>query len=125
MAEKPPAGSATPANSGRSGGRKPPVGRRFQKGKSGNPSGRPPLPPGYREAFDVLEPLSWKAMEEILLNPRHKDRGDVAKYVTNRRRGSPTQRAEITGADGKPLEVTGPPDVIAALKRMTGEGEEG
>lgn len=117
---------AAPANRGGSGGRrKPPVGRRFKKGQSGNPKGRPPLPPGYKEAFDVLEPASWKAMQEILDDPRHKDRGSVAMYVTNRRRGSPTQRAEITGNDGKPLEVTGPADVIAALKRMAGEGEEG
>jgi hypothetical protein len=64
-------------------------------------------------------------MQEILLDLKHKDRGTVAIYVTNRRRGSPTHRAEITGADGKPLEVTGPADVIAALKRMAGEGEEG
>jgi len=63
-------------------------------------------------------------MQEILDDPGHKDRADIAKYVTNRRRGSPTQRAEITGADGKPLEVTGPPDVIAALRRLTGEDEE-
>ena len=118
MGKKPDA----PANSGGSGGkRKPPVGRRFQKGQSGNPSGRPPLPPGYKEAFDVLEPMSWAALQEILATPGHKDREKAAEYVINRRRGSPTQRSEISGTDGKPLEVTGPADVIAALKRLAGE----
>lgn|GEM_PF-2376944 len=122
MGKKP----VTPANSGGSAGkRKPPIGRRFKKGESGNPAGRPPLPPGYKEAFDVLEPMSWKAAEEILADPKHKDRAMIARYIIDRRRGTPTHRSEITGQDGKPIEVTGPAEVIAALKQLVGEGQEG
>lgn len=117
MAKKPPmAGSSEGSAKKRRG-----PGRPFKKGQSGNPSGRPPLPPGYKEAFDVLEPMSWVVLQEVLADARHKDRAHAAIYVINRRRGSPTQRSEISGTDGKPLEVTGPAEVVAALKRLAGE----
>lgn len=86
--------------------------RPFPKGKSGNPSGRPKQPPGYRESIEALAKKGLDALEQILDTPRHPRREQAAEYVCNRAWGTPTTRSEISGPDGGPVG-------IAAVRSMT------
>jgi hypothetical protein len=101
------------------------LGRKFTPGHSIKSPGRPKLPPGYKEAFELMEPESWEAMRDIVNDPGHKDRRQAAEYVINRRRGKPTERTEVTGAGGKPLVPKTPSAVVEALRRLVGQGPAG
>lgn len=97
------------------------LGRKFKTGEpSANPSGRPPCPPEYAAAMDVLEPLGYQAMQDILTDPGHKDRGDISKYVTNRKHGKPVERKEVTGAGGAPLLSPTVTNALDVLRRLVG-----
>ena len=96
------------------------LGKKFKKGCPPGP-GRPPLPPGFRDALDVMEPDFLRAVHEIALDAGHKDRLQAAEYGLNQKHGKPTQRTELTGAGGGPVRTTTEPEAIAALKRMAKE----
>lgn len=88
----------------------------FEKGKSGNPAGRPKgqrdYATIYREALIKLATLNDKTEEEIeneilsnaLLSAR---KGDFRFYkdILDRLYGTPVSRTELTGKDGKDFEV--------------------
>ena len=92
-------------------------GRKFQKGGPPGP-GRPPLPPGFREALEALEPHALAAIADIVHNPDHKDRRQASEYVLNQRHGKPTERTEISGPGGSPLVPRGPSEVVEALRKL-------
>lgn len=103
----------TPENSGpeTKRRRKPPLGRPFPKGVSGNPGGRPKEAKQLREALA----LEGEALLKELL--RQVKEGNTAallralEYVL----GKPAQDLQLSGAEGGPLEV---------VVRVVGEGEE-
>jgi hypothetical protein len=78
----------------------------FKKGKSGNPGGRPKLPPEYKLAMEDLGPRGLQALSDIIENPFHPRREQAAEYIVNRWKGTPTQRIEQSGPDGGPIAVT-------------------
>lgn len=102
-----------------------PRGKPWKKGQSGNLSGRPKASPEYRTWLDETEPLAFQAITDIIADPKHPQRGVHAQYVVNRKRGRPTDRVELGGTDGKPLESEFP-NLLGALKKLAGEepGEE-
>lgn len=96
-------------------------GRKFVKGHGIKSPGRPPLPAGYREAFDMMEPEARQALRDIVNDPTHKDREKAAEYITNRKRGKPTERAEISGPEGGAVQIEGAEQVTELLRRLAGE----
>jgi hypothetical protein len=100
-----------------------PPGTRFVKGHSIKSPGRPRLPPGYNEAFELMEPEAWEAIRDIVKNPVHKDRQKASEYVVNRRRGKPTERTEVTGAGGGPLIPPSASAAVEALRKLVEPSE--
>lgn len=80
------------ANSGKTASRG--RGRPFEKGKSGNPSGRPKKPPELRELAD-------KSLAEIkkIINTtqNEKIKADLCKWLYEMQYGKATQRQEVDG----------------------------
>ena len=87
----------------------PPEHGKFQKGKSGNPKGRPKKLPQLDVLLaDVLgdEQDGITAAQAILMKLRQQAlKGDrrAAEILLDRAYGKATQRTEITGADGSNL----------------------
>lgn len=98
-------------------------GRKFAKGVSGNPEGRPPISPEYSAAMAQLEPLSYQALGDILADPAHRDRASTARYVTDRLHGKPIQRTEVSGPDGGPMELEAD-GLVAALEQLVSDPKD-
>ena len=77
----------------------------WKKGESGNPAGRPPLPPEYKESIAVLAKRGLDVLAEILETPKHPRREHAAEYVVNRQHGNPIARSEIGAPGGGPFQV--------------------
>jgi hypothetical protein len=108
-----------PRNSERSAKRLRSRGRPFQKGKSGNPKGRPPISPEYKAAMSQLEPDALEGLAEIVRDRRHPQREKAIEYVINRNRGKPTERREISGPGGEPVEKQFG-EILAAFTKLAG-----
>lgn len=80
-----------------------PRGKPWVKGQSGNPLGRPPLPPGTREAFQQMLPEALGTLRDITMNPFHQRQEQAAEYIVNQALGTPRQTHEMTGPNGAPL----------------------
>jgi hypothetical protein len=99
-------GGAVPAqNSG--GTARIPVGRRFPKGTSGNPGGRPKgLVRAIREQTNDGEALVHFVVEVFrgkVDGVRLRDRLEAATWLADRGFGKPIQALEHSGTDGEPL----------------------
>ncbi len=109
-----------PDNSEGSGKRPRGVGRRFVKGQSGNPKGRPRTNDEFRELARENEDVMLKKLFLLGL----KGTGNTAVKAIELRlayaRGRPKVITEVTGKDGQPLEREFP-EVLQAFKRLGGE----
>lgn len=114
---------ASRENTGKVGKGKPPVEKRFKKGQSGNPNGRPKKIPELQVLLaEVLGEKSKDGIEAakaILMALRAKaTKGDVraAEVLLNRAYGLPKQFHELSGKDGKPIETESKIKITLNLK---------
>lgn len=82
----------------------------FEKGKSGNPTGRPKIPEHIISAFrGPMTDLSVKTLTSILdgsdEGAKTGDRLRAAEIVLDRAWGKPVQQTEVTGEDGGAIEL--------------------
>src|SRR6185369_13429605 len=64
-----------------------------------------PLPPEYKAAIKILEPVALLVLDEVMADSAHPRREQAAEYVLNRAHGTPTAKTQISTPPGKPLEL--------------------
>lgn len=69
MADTPQKPEAPAQNSGGTGAKKPPRGRPFVKGQSGNPGGRPPVPVELKALANEVSAAGLEAIKRMFLRP--------------------------------------------------------
>jgi hypothetical protein len=86
------------------------TGKGFVPGRSGNPSGRPKKTPLTDIYNELLEEGVTKNDIKKTLRAIVKQKSNVTvqalKEMADRVEGKPTERMELTGADGEPLQLT-------------------
>ena len=103
----------------------------FKKGQSGNPGGRPKLTDHAREARRLCEEFSPIAMQKLIeitltLDDESPLKSQNMQYLINQAAGSPRQRQEITGEDGKslipePVKEASTDELLAVLAAVRGQ----
>ena len=83
------------ANSDATAKRRRGKGKPFEKGKSGNPSGRPKKPPELRELADKSLAEIQKIVETT---ENEKIKADLCKWLYEMQYGKATQRQEVDGS---------------------------
>jgi hypothetical protein len=86
---------------------------RFQKGQSGNPSGRRPIPPDIKAAFEAHLPEAIAVLGRALKGKDQKLRVMAAVHIAERVLGKPQQNvnAKIEGMDAAQAHL----DALRAL----------
>jgi hypothetical protein len=81
----------------------------FEKGKSGNPSGRPKTPPEIKEAFTKLVPRALQTLQEILSDPeaRQGDKIRASEVILDRALGKAVQQIDANLTDKRPVNFPG------------------
>ena len=91
----------------------------FEKGKSGNPGGRPKALAEWRKSDEAqrLRDLAYETLEDACINgDKTSDRIMAARELLDRTEGKAIQA--IAGEDGQPIRIG--VDVLGALQRLAG-----
>ncbi len=87
----------------------------FEKGKSGNPGGRPKVDPAVIGRLRELCPDAVNRLAEIVANPSHKDHFRAIENVLNRVLGMPKQPIGLTDDDEATHAIAGSLAKVMAL----------
>lgn len=108
--------------------KKPPRGRPFQKGQSGNPGGRPSKKEFRDFLAEVVDEKNGTTRRDAVrlalylkaINSRDRDQHRAIELICAYDMGKPIQGVELTGKDGEPLgDVSGGGAMLARLHKMT------
>lgn len=112
--------SPTPANSGQTGKAKKvmPQGRRFQKGVSGNPTGRPCLPQEIKDMAQAAAPAAFRKLISLTDHENPIVAMRACEIVMDRGYGKPVQAQEISGPNGGPQATTITLEFVAPKPRQ-------
>lgn len=77
----------------------------YKPGQSGNPKGRPPLPPDYKLAIGEMGKESLDALRVIIHSPDHPRHEQALEYTINRWKGAPRSHVDLSSPPGAPVAM--------------------
>lgn len=95
-------------------------GKPFQKGASGNPKGRKPVPPEVKAILSAACPRAAERLVELIEDPDPSVALKAAQVVIERIHGKPVQALEHSGADGVPISIV----INRVVKQPTPSGSD-
>lgn len=85
---------------------------KFQKGQSGNPSGRKKEPKEVQDALKALCPAAVERISQAINDPQDREGVKAAFGVLERVYGKPKQAVEIAGEGGGPVKFKGTIEIV-------------
>lgn len=101
------------------------VGRPFEKGKSGNISGRPKADPSVIARLRELTPMAVEKLATIAMDDKHKQQFAAVESILNRVLGMPKQPIGLEDDTDSGNIASGLSQFVTLLARAGGSGQTG